>query len=93
MAKGIDIAGGFNVKSNTLIDNRNAKKTFVEIEAIENVADGLHCFCLEDETMYIYYNDMWNPYSAGSGSSTFTYGFNIMLAGDTNDENEYLIRT
>jgi len=94
MAKGIDIISGFNVKSNTLLDQRNAKNTIAEMNAMENVADGLPCFCLEDKTIYIYYDGQWNPYNAGGGDSgAFTYKFNIALTGDDNNEDTYLIRT
>jgi len=57
MKKGTDILAGFNVKSATLIDSRECKNTIADRDAIETVTDGLKCFVLEDETLYIYYNE------------------------------------
>lgn len=93
MKKGTDIIAGFNVKSNTPIDNRIVCETIDEMNNLKTAYDGLIVSCIEDSNIYVRFNGVFSKWGGASQNQAFTYKFSLGLSKDENNENDYLIRT
>lgn len=90
--KGIPILTGFEVKTANPLDVKSVVKTLDELHALKGTYDGMRVSCLQDKTVYVMWNGVFEPLKGGTTSGEFTYAFPFALDKDIKTEEDYLIR-
>lgn len=91
--KGTKVLTGFDVRSKTPIDPRTVQETLQDMYMLDTAFDGLIVSNLEDGIVYVRLNGYYEPLGSATSNGAFTYSMPLRLSGDTNNENDYLIRT
>lgn len=90
MKQGIKVISGFDVRSASPIDGRLVCETLEEMNNLDTAYDGMIVSCLEDSTIYVRFNGVFEPWK--TRSSSFTYSLPLTLSAGEGNENDYLIR-
>lgn len=95
IGKGIKLSTGFDLNSQSPLDNREVFETIEERDSLPsiNLYEGLMCYVKETKKNYQYVDGIWSVFNSGDGIERIAYGDTeptseeILLWIDTSEDN------